>query len=326
MLSRVADSLYWMNRYIERAENTARFVDVNLRLWLDLPGGATEQWQSLIDASGNDGLFRQRFEHATESTVVAFLTFDADNPNSIMSCLSAARENARAIRGSITSEMWEQINRLYLTMRTASSSSHILENPHEFFSEIKMASHLYGGITDASMSHGEGWNFGRLGRLQERADQTSRILDAMSSGLISADANDQDYSSDIQWSAVLKAASAFEMYRQRRGRIEPHQVVAFLIFDRDFPRSLSHCVANAEESLRAISELATSNAASLASGSLAAARSELEIARALSDNSVIFFQEIINDGLHEVLSAFQLRLNQFGQALFNQYFGVSQAA
>ena len=106
MLSRVADSLYWMNRYIERAENTARFVDVTLRLLLDLPGGAAEQWQSLIDATGNDLLFRQRFGQATEGTVVAFLTFDADNPNSILSCLSAARENARVIRGSITSEMW----------------------------------------------------------------------------------------------------------------------------------------------------------------------------------------------------------------------------
>jgi len=327
MLSRVAESLYWMNRYIERAENTARFVDVNLRLLLDLPGGATEQWQSLIDASGNDGLFRQRFEHATEGTVVAFLTFDADNPNSILSCLSAARENARAVRGSITSEMWEQINRLYLMMRTASSSSDILENPHEFFSEIKLASHLYGGITDASMSHGEGWNFGRLGRLQERADQTSRILDAMSSGLISADANDRDYSSDIQWSAVLRAASAFEMYRQRRGRIESHQVVGFLMFDREFPRSLTHCVRNAQESLEGITKLAGSGAAvSPAAVNLGAALSELEVARPLSENSAIFFQEIINDGLHEVLSAFQLRLNEFGQALFDRYFGLSQVA
>ncbi len=326
MLSRVASSLYWMNRYIERAENTARFVDVNLRLLLDLPGGSAEQWQSLIDATGNDWLFNQRFDQATEGAVVAFLTFDAENPNSILSCLNAARENARAIRGSITSEMWEQINRLYLMMRSASSSSDILKNPHEFFREIKLASHLYGGITDASMSHGEGWHFGRLGRLQERADQTSRILDAMSSGLISSDATDQDYSSDIQWSAVLKATSAFEMYRQSRGRIEPHQVVGFLIFDREFPRSLSHCVASGEESLKAIGELSSSPTQGLAERKLRAALSELEVARALSENGAIFFQEIINDGLHEVLSAFQSRLNEFGGALFDRYFGLSQAA
>src|SRR5262249_30588231 len=168
MLSRVADSIYWMHRYIERAENVARFIDVNLRLLLDLPPGTTEQWQPLVDTTGDHALFRERYGQATQEHVIRFLTFDTSNPNSIYSCLRMARENARSVREVISSEMWEQLNRFYLMVRNAAATAGGKQTPHELFTEVKMASHLFVGITDATMSHGEGWHFGRLGRLIER--------------------------------------------------------------------------------------------------------------------------------------------------------------
>jgi uncharacterized alpha-E superfamily protein len=177
MLSRVADSVYWMSRYIERAENVARFVDVNLQLMLDLAGDTVEQWRPLVDTTGDRLVFVERYGQATRSNVVDFLTRDTQYPNSIMSCLHLARENARSVREVISSEMWEQVNKFFLMVRQAASGGHIQDDPHAFFAEVKDASHLFAGITDATMSHNEGWHFSRLGRLLERADKTSRILD-----------------------------------------------------------------------------------------------------------------------------------------------------
>lgn len=253
MLSRVADSIYWMNRYIERAENGSRFIDVNLRLMLDMPSGADEQWEPLLHATGDYQAFQERFSDPSRENVVAFVAFDANNPNSIFSCVREARENARTVRQIITAEMWEQINTFYLTMRSAANAGTMPGGPHEFFTGVKMAGHLFEGITDATMSHGEGWHFGRLGRLLERANMTSRILDVMYFNLLPDMQDVGGHVDDVRWTAVLNAASAFEMYRQRFGPIAPNRVADFLILDRDFPRSIKSCVTNADESLHAIS-------------------------------------------------------------------------
>src|SRR5262245_32547112 len=167
MLSRVADAIYWMNRYIERAENVARFVDVTLHLTLDLPGGTSAQWAALVQLTGDAARFHDRFGAATKDNVVAFLTFDADQPSSIVSCIHAARENARAVRESITAEMWEQVNRFDLMLRSAGAAGGAVAAPHALFTAIKEASQLYVGITDATLSYGDGRHFGRLGRLLE---------------------------------------------------------------------------------------------------------------------------------------------------------------
>jgi len=166
MLSRVADSLYWMSRYIERAENVARFIDVNLNLMLDLPAGATEQWAPLVITTGDDALFAEQYGKATRENVIQFLTFARENPNSIISCLRAARENARSVREIISSEMWEQVNTFYLMVTDLSAAVRVKEAPYEFFREIKMASHLFEGLANATMSHGEGWHFCRLGQMR----------------------------------------------------------------------------------------------------------------------------------------------------------------
>src|SRR5262249_54806442 len=138
MLSRVADSIYWLHRCIERAENVARFIDVNLQLMLDLPVGITEQWAPLVATTGDEVLFQERYGATTRENVVAFLTFDAGNPNSIYACLRAARENARSVREDISSEMWEHVNTFYLMVRDAAAQGRVMAEPHAFFTEVKM--------------------------------------------------------------------------------------------------------------------------------------------------------------------------------------------
>jgi len=177
MLSRVAHSIYWVGRYLERAENVARIVDVNLNLMPDLAESAREQWTPLVQTSGDAALFAERYETPTRDNVIWFLTFDPANPNSILSCVTAARENARRVREIISSEMWEQINTYFHMARDAARNSENLPTHNEFYARVKLESHLFNGIADAIMSHDEAWHFLRVGSLLERADKTSRILD-----------------------------------------------------------------------------------------------------------------------------------------------------
>src|SRR5438876_1421592 len=251
MLSRVADSIYWMTRYIERAENVARFIDVNLQLMLDLPAGITEQWAPLVDITDDQLLFQERYGATTRENVVAFLTFDTGNPNSICSCLRAARENARSVREVISSEMWEQLNQFYLMVNSAAAGR--VSDPQELFASVKLSSHLFAGITDATMTHNEGWHFCRLARELERADKTSRILDVKYFLLLPTAADIGTTFDDIQWAAVLRSASAFEMYMKRHGRIAPENIVEFLLLEREFPRAIQYCLMAARESVHAIS-------------------------------------------------------------------------
>jgi uncharacterized alpha-E superfamily protein len=313
MLSRVADAIYWLNRYIERAENVARFIDVNLNLMLDLPGGTAEQWAPLVATTGDHGLFQERYGAARRDQVIAFLTFDMDNPNSIGTCLRAARENARSVREIISSEMWEQVNTFYLMVQDAVLQGRMSTEPHAFLTEVKMASHLFDGITDATMSHNEAWHFGRVGRLIERADKTSRILDVKYYLLLPSVSDVGTPTDDIQWAAVLKSASAFEMYRKRFGRISPERVADFLILDRDFPRAMHYCLVKAEESLHAISGSSIGTFQNQAEQYLGRLRSELDYTQV---------EEIIAGGLHEFLDTFQVKLNHVGAAIFETFMAL----
>src|SRR5260221_13799655 len=203
MLARVADSIYWMSRYVERAENVARFIEVNLNLMLDLPVGCAQQWQPLVENTGDATEFARRCGRATQRNVIQFLTFDHENPNSIRSCVRGARENARSVREIISSEMWEQLNQFYLMVNSAATRPGGLADPHEFFTAVKMASHLFVGVSAATMTHGESWHFSRLGRLLERADKTSRILDVKYFILLPTVADVGTAFDDLQWAAVL---------------------------------------------------------------------------------------------------------------------------
>ncbi|MDA0673055.1 MAG: alpha-E domain-containing protein, partial [Cyanobacteria bacterium] len=299
MLSRVADSIYWMNRYVERAENVARFVDVNLNLLLDCPPGVTQQWEPLVVTTGDLELFRKRYGKATAENVLQFLTFDSEYPNSILSCVQAARENARSVREIISSEMWEQVNTFYLVVKEAAAVGS-LSNIHEFYPEVKMASHLFAGVMDATMAHNEGWNFGHLGRLMERADKTARILDVKYYILLPSVKAVGTPLDDLQWIALLKSASAYEMYRKSQYRITPVGVTEFLLLNREFPRSVQFCLLEAERSLRQISGTAVGTWRTTSDRALGRLRSELEY---------VTIDEIVKDGLHEFLDGLQSRLN-----------------
>jgi len=311
MLSRVAQSLYWMARYIERAENVARFVDVNLQLLLDLPAGGTAQWKPLVSTTGDMVLFQQRYESPTRENVVSFLTFDSANPNSILSCLTAARENARSVREAVSSDMWEHLNEFYHRISAVSSRGGQLESPYQFFDSVKKGSYLFDGITLATLSHGESWYFYLLGRLLERADKTSRLLDFKYFVLLPSVGDVGTPFDDIQWAAVLRSASGFEMYRKRHAEIAPNRIIEFLMLDTDFPRSVNYCVANADQSVHAISGTPRGMFRNSAERKLGQLRGELAYAQA---------DEILTTGLHEYLDRLQRGLNLAGDAISATFF------
>ncbi|OIR13527.1 hypothetical protein GALL_53440 [mine drainage metagenome] len=313
MLSRVADSIYWMSRYVERAENVARFIEVNLNLMLDSPAEAPNQWKSLVNTTGDHEDFSRRYPGNGQDDVLRFLTSDADNPNSVFSCIRAARENARSVREIISSEMWIHLNTFYLMLKEAAVNERGLSNPTDFVSEVRQSSHLFAGVTDATMTHSEGWHFGRLGRMIERADKTSRLLDVKYYLLLRSIEDVGTPFDDIQWAAVLRSASAFEMYRKRHGRISPVGVVEFLLLDKEFPRAVRFSLLDAQASLHAISGTP-----------LGAFRHEPERHMGLlcSDLAYTSVEEILRRGLHEYVDELQTRLNQIGNGIHEAYFAL----
>jgi uncharacterized alpha-E superfamily protein len=317
MLSRVADSIYWMSRYIERAENVARFIDVNLQLSLDMPAGSEEQWDPLVITTGDHGRFLERHGTASRENVIRFLAFDPENPNSILSCLRSARENARSVREVISSEMWVQLNKFYLMVNEAAASGRPMDAPLDFFTDVKLASHVFAGVTGATMSHNDGWHFCRLGGLLERADKTTRILDVKYFFLLPAVSYVGTPYDDIQWSAVLRSASALEMYRQRHGSISPEKVAEFLLLDRDFPRAVHFCLIKAEQSLHAITGTHLGTFRNSCEQRLGQVCSELAYGR---------IEEIIGAGLHEFLDGLQTKLNHVGDAIFETFFALRPIA
>ncbi len=316
LLSRAAEAVYWMARSIERAENVARFIDVNLHLQLDLPLEPAHEWQPLIDTSGDAAVFRERHGKAKKTNVIKFLVWDADNLNSITSCLRAARENARSVREIVSSEMWEQVNSMYLGIQSQRAIADS-ERLAEILRGIRLGCHMFEGMTNATMSHNEAWYLLRLGRRLERADKTSRILDVKYFMLLpSANAIGTPYD-DIHWSAVLKSVSGFEMYRKKHGRITPRNIVDFLVLDLEFPRAIRHCLRGADESLHAITGTPMGSCEFPSERSLAPLRAELDY------TSV---DRIISQGLHEYLDDLQARMNAIDENLGRDFFAEPPVA
>ncbi len=309
LLSRVADSVYWMARYIERAENVARFIGVNLNLQIDLPLAPAHQWQPLIDTSGDTERFREKHGEATQGRVIEYLAYDTENPNSIASCLRFARENARSVRETISSEMWAQVNSMYLQIQAQRS----LPEPERLldaFRDIRMGCHLFQGITDATMSHNEAWHFLRLGRKLERADKTSRLLDVKYFMLLPATSDVGTPYDDIHWSAVLKSVSGFEMYRKKFGRITPAHVVDFLVLDGEFPRSVHYCIRSASDSLQAITGTPPGTFRFPSERLMGHLRADLDFASV---------NEVIHAGLHEYLDGLQFQVNAIDSSLRDDF-------
>jgi uncharacterized alpha-E superfamily protein len=313
MLSRAADALYWMCRYAERAENVARFLDVSLQVSLDIPDPHGDPWVGVVAATGDVEGFSARYDRPTRDTVVRFLTVDTDSPNSIISCLRCARDNARSIRDSISSETWEQINKWYLAVREATAAGGVVEDPHDFLAAVKEASHLFVGVTYLTMTHGEGWHFGRLGRLVERADQTSRIVDAKQQLILVKPPEVGASLDEIHLSALLRSVSALEMYRKKCGRIDHKSVIDFLMLDKLFPRSIRHCLDKAQRSLRAIMDTRPDMTTTLPERLLGRLAAEYEYATV---------EEILAEGLHPHLDGLQSKLNAVHAAIHENFFAT----
>lgn len=312
MLSRVADAIYWMGRYLERAENIARFLDVNWHLALDLPHAQHNPWAALVAVTGDGAVFAERYSGESKENVIHFLTFDEACPNSILSCLSRARENARTVREMIPIEMWEQINTFYHWVATcAQDQGPVEDSPNTLCEEVKRRSLTLGGLADAAMDHDEAGMFFHLGRLMERADKTSRILDVKYFILL-PDLNTVGTNLDyIQWTALLKATSSLQAYRHHYGRIVPARVAEFLLLDHNFPRSVLYCLSEAQECLHAITGTAMgyfSNEAEKLLGQLCAE---------LAYHSV---DDVIEQGLHEFTDLLQTKMNAIDVAIFQTFF------
>ena len=309
MLSRVADSLYWINRYVERAENISRFVEVSEAMALDCPPGSAEPWLPLIDASGDRELFDKLYASGKPEDVIRFLVHDKDNPSSVLNCLEFARENARQIRDVITTEMWEQINDVYWNLQEPGLWN---QPPQEQLREIRRACQLFYGITDATLSRDLSWQFSRLGRLLERADKTTRILDVKYFLLLPTHEEVGGVLDELQWIALLRTAGAYQMFRQSRQQaIAPEAVASFLLLDPIFPRSVRYCLERISDTLRIIR-----------SSAVPAPPDDLEclVGLVLARWSFTRIDELIAHGLHEAIDHLQQDLNRLHDLIEARYF------
>ena len=306
MLSRVANHIYWMERYLERAENTARLIQVNTHLLLDLPRNVTLGWEPIIDMLSFRDVFYDLYKEADEKSVIKFMVTDTANPGSIINCLAAVRENARIIREIIPSEAWEQINNLYIAAKADGQS--VLTRRHRFncLHRIIVANQTITGLLGGTMLRGEGYAFLRLGRHLERTDMTSRIIDVRSASLLPDLSPEQSAFENIQWMGVLKSLTAYQMYRQEmRIRINRADVLEFLINNKQFPRSLQHGLMQIGKCLL---ELPNS-------------QSILQQVESLSDElQQLDTHELTQDRLHEVIDDIQVGVVKLHQAIDNQYF------
>ena len=318
MLCRVADCLFWMSRYLERAENQARFIDVTSSIALGYRGSEQALWSSLLHACGDVEAFLQRYAAPTRENIINYLLFDRRNLNSVVSCLTAARENARSVRETLTAPLWEAVNRFYLRVRTdAEQQPQILTQPHQFLERIKRSAHQVLGVRDATWSRGDAWHFSSLGYQLERADKTSRILDVRYFLLLPMNHSGSEQLDVVQWAALLESTGALQMYRRTWGPIQPSRVVDFLVLSPTFPRSLRFCVQAAETTLRAISGNTSKEPQNDAEKMVAETTRQLESLTA---------EQIMETGLHPFIDKFQTTLNNIGAAVSSTYFQITAPA
>ena len=314
MLSRVANHIYWLGRYLERAENYARFIDVNFNLMQDLPIDMKEQWMPLVAATGDLPLYNTYNEDFDSKRVLFFLAFDIRNPNSMLSAVRNARENARIIRENLSKETWEKCNELHYMMQDGLEKRiWKKEDPRAFFEKVKNQILLLYGIADSSLARTETWYFRQLGQFLERADKTSRILDVKYHILLPSQDEIGTPLDFLHWMALLKSVTAFNTYRREYGNIAPANVVEFLVLNKFFPRSIYYCIKEAESCLHHISGNLAGGYLNSSERAIGELRSKLEFADV---------GEIISFGLHEYLDDFQIRLNSISNHINSNFFTI----
>ncbi len=307
MLSRTADHLFWMSRYMERAENLARLMDVTYQMSL-VPQSeekANQSWNAIITLNSLEDAFAAKYPAVNGENVLKFMVSDADNFSSIHSCLRLARENAHAVRGTLTTEMWETINYTWLEARGRSFDQLMAGGIADYFEWVKTRSHLSRGVTVGTLLQDEAYHFIRLGTLLERADNTARILDVKYHGL---DHGGEEGATDFyQWGALLRSVSAFEVYRKAyRDVITPERVAELLILRGDMPRSLLFCMNGVVKNLDLVANSLSGETVRLA-GLL---RAQLRYGR---------IDDILEHGLHEWLTDFMDRIYLIGDGISRDF-------
>lgn len=312
MISRVAEHCFWLARYLERAENTARILEVNHTLLLDFHVPVEEQWKPLLIISGiHDFKLEQTAENVQE-----FMTWDRDNPFSIASSLAWARENARIIREVISAEMWERMNFYHLWMQGDDSRALYVANRHEFYAQVRRINQLLHGIADATMSHGEAWEFFKLGTYLERASQTARIMDVKYHTLLPKVEDVGSPVDSAHWIAILMSCSGYEPFHKkpRPSPIDPGTAVAeFLLFDEQFPRSVRRCLSECE------------SAVATAAGNVVG-KNPSEPEKLLADLILYLdarnMPDVIREGLHQTLTRVVDSVHGIGQAIHAAFFAA----
>jgi len=310
MLSRTADHLFWMARYTERAENTARMLDVNVQTSM-LPQSAEDAeqgWRAMLGISELQAAFDRKHQTLDAANVIDFMVRDPDNPSSIAACLTEARENARAVRGTLTTEVWEIQNQTWLDMQKRLNSSLLENDPSKFFEWVKFRSHVSRGVTLGTMLRDEAVHFIRLGTFLERADNTARILDVKFHGAKEStpgdDMSQRDY---YYWAALLRSVSGFEIYRKvYRDVITPARIAELLMLRGDMPRSLLACMEEVVNNLQAVRNDVSSETERCA-GRLHA---ELKFGK---------IDDILKHGLHGTLTAFLQDVYQLGNRVSRDF-------
>lgn len=336
MLSRIAESLYWIGRYIERAEDTARISDVAYHHTLGMGMSELEaarrqhHWESLVQIAGDPMLFSARYPEANDDTVPLYLTFDRDNPNSIVTCVARARELARALRHQIASEMWEALNSFYLDLqrrRTMVASSGIgshATNAHLFNRSVKEFSHLFHGLTDSTLPRDEGWHFLQAGKFLERAGKTARALNVrfeqLSSDAPDMDPNQEPDPSDWrQWQALLRSFSGYEAYHKMyRTAVRPLSIVDMVLLSPIFPRSVRFSVGEVDRAVAAIA------GEQLHYGDELADWPHREVQRSIGKlRSTLFYartEEVVRSGLSAYLFDVESRCRTVGEEMYAEFF------
>lgn len=312
MLSRVAENIYWLARYLDRAENTARLVNINANLLLDLPPEYRPGWLALIDITGSRDLFDARKMRTEERDIVHFLIADLDSPGSILSSVRAARENARTLRDVLPNEVWEHMNELFMEIKEALPAALSKRTRFHFLQRIIRGMQTLTGELEGTMSRNDAFTLLMLGRNLERADMTSRIIDVRSAQLFPADAPGFRPFDTIQWLNLLKSLSGYQMYRlSQRTRVRRSAVLEFVLRDRQFPRACLFCLKQAEHFLRALPR------SEGVLDSVAAACSFLDTAKLAT---------LDPPGLHELIDQLQLNIMVVHEGIADAYFPPPAAA
>ncbi len=314
MLSRVAESLYWMGRYIERAEDLTRLLAVNFNALLDSqPDDAQQGWEAIVRINGDDKLFAETHKEISDEATIHFIFWESLNPNSVVACITHARENARGVREQISSEMWEAINRLYFLTRTAERST-ARTNPTEFFRMVRDRAQAFQGIMMATMTHGEPYQFIQLGLHLERADKTARILETKYLSLNRYTEGSAETS--LQLITLLRSCSAFEPYRRASpGQLDIENVVEYLLLNHSFPRAVLFCLNCCQHTLAGVGEES--------SAPVKVESPRRALGRLCADLEYLDIHEVLGENMDPFLSRFLLRLNSIGDDIARTYFNTS---